>query len=269
MPQEWTEGVQVSDRRRGSDRVAQQIQDAVATGALIVGERLPNERELSRLFGVSRATIREAVRRLETEGMVKVRRGVSGGTFVSQPDPGRLGLALLALIRFGEATARDFTEFRAGFDPETAWWAAERADAADRQRLSALAEDVMARARVEDLSWPEFAEGDIRFHEALADASKNPIRVAVMLAVHEAFRQSSATIVRHDSSAWRIDQAQQLAAVAAAVAAADADEARRCMAVHVQVNAAAVQAIVESDGPGGPADGNAAKKRDKGVGQHG
>ncbi len=269
MPQEWTLGVQVSDRRRGSDRVAQQIQDAVAAGALTVGERLPNERELSRLFGVSRATIREAVRRLETEGMVQVRRGVTGGTFVSQPDPGRLGLALLALIRFGEATAHDFTEFRAGFEPETAWWAAQRADAADRLQLRALADDVMARAHIEDLPWPEFAAGDIRFHQAVADASKNPIRVAVMLAVHEAFRQSSATIVGHDSSAWRIDQARQLAAVAAAVAAADAGEARRCMALHVQVNAAAAQAALESDTASAPRGGDAAKNWNKGDGQHG
>ncbi len=248
MPQEWADGVQTSDRRRGSDRVAQQIQDAVATGALTVGERLPNERELARLFGVSRATIREAVRRLEAEGMVQVRRGVTGGTFVSQPDPGRLGLALLALIRFGEATAQDFTEFRAGFEPETAWWAAKRASAKERARLSALAAELGGRAAIPGLSWPEFAAGDIQFHEALAAASQNPIRVAVMLAVHEAFRQSSASIVHQDSSDWRMGQAQQLLAVATAVAAGDADEARRAMASHVEVNAAAVQAMMRTTG---------------------
>lgn len=238
--------MQASDRRRGSDRVAQQIQDAVATGALAVGERLPNERELARLFGVSRATIREAVRRLETEGMVQVRRGVTGGTFVSQPDPGRLGLALLALIRFGEATAQDFTEFRAGFEPETAWWAAMRGSVQDREVLSGLAADLLVRAKVPGLAWPEFAAGDIQFHEALAAASHNPIRVAVMLAVHEAFRQSSATIVRHDSAEWRQRQGEQLGAVAAAVGAGDAEEARRAMARHVEINAAAVQAIIST-----------------------
>jgi DNA-binding FadR family transcriptional regulator len=92
VAQEWTQWVKAADRRRGSDRVAEQIQNAVSAGTLAVGDRLPNERELGRLFGVSRATIREAVRQLETEGMVEVRRGVTGGTFVSQPNPGRLGL---------------------------------------------------------------------------------------------------------------------------------------------------------------------------------
>lgn len=105
----------------------------------------------------------------------------------------------------------------------------------------------MAGAREGSLPWAEFAQGDIRFHEALADATKNPIRVAVMLAGHEVFRQSSATMVRHDSRTWRLEQARQLATVAAAVAAADADEARRCRAAHVEVNAATVQAIVASE----------------------
>lgn len=242
MAQEWTQWVKAADRRRGSDRVAEQIQNAVSAGTLAVGDRLPNERELGRLFGVSRATIREAVRQLETEGMVEVRRGVTGGTFVSQPNPGRLGLALLALIRFGQATAQDFTEFRSGFEPETAWWAAQRATPADREHLLAAAQEVAERARTADLPWPEFADGDIRFHEALAEASKNPIRVAVMLAVHEAFRQSSETVMQHDSPAWRTSQAEQLEAVAAAVAAGDGEAARRSMAAHVHVNAEVVQA---------------------------
>jgi len=242
VAQEWTQSVKAEDRRRGSDRVAEQIQNAVSAGTLAVGDRLPNERELGRLFGVSRATIREAVRQLETEGMVEVRRGVTGGTFVSQPQPGRLGLALLALIRFGQATAQDFTEFRSGFEPETAWWAAKRASAADREHLLAVAQEVQDRADRADLPWPEFADGDIRFHQALADASKNPIRVAVMLAVHEAFRKSSETVMQHDSPAWRQSQAEQLHAVAAAVAAGDAEAARRSMAAHVHVNAEVVQA---------------------------
>jgi GntR family transcriptional repressor for pyruvate dehydrogenase complex len=245
---DWTQWVKPQDRRRGSDRVAQQIQDAVRSGALAVGDRLPNERELGRVFGVSRATIREAVRRLETEGMVEVRRGVTGGTFVVKPNADRLGLALLALIRFGEASAQHFTEFRTEFEPETAWWAAKQADAAARDLLLDLAADVAARADVAEMSWPEFAEGDIRFHEAVAEASKNPIRVAVMLAVHGAFRQSSDAVMRQDSARWRQAQARQLEAVAQAIAAGEADRAREAMRHHVRVNAAAVRAILAGEG---------------------
>lgn len=244
---DWTQGVKIEDRRRGSDRVAQQIQDAVNSGALTVGDRLPNERDLGKLFGVSRTTIREAVRRLETEGLVEVRRGVTGGTFVAQPNPDRLGLALLALIRFGEASAQHFTEFRTEFEPETAWLAAKQADAAAGRLLLDLAADVAARADVAEMPWPEFAEGDIRFHEAVAEASGNPIRVAVMLAVHGAFRQASDAVMRHDSARWRQAQARQLEAVAKAIAAGEADRARDAMRHHVQVNAAAVRAILSGE----------------------
>jgi len=69
------------------DQVADQLRDLILGGGLIPGERLPNEPELATAFGVSRGTVREALRLLSSVGLIQTTRGVSGGTFVSEADP--------------------------------------------------------------------------------------------------------------------------------------------------------------------------------------
>ena len=192
---------------------------------------------------MSRPTVREAIRRLEAEGVLEVRRGVAGGTFVSRPDAARVGRQLTALIRLSEATADDFAEFRASLEPENAWWAATRATPSERARLVEMARGIGTRS---DHTWESFAAADIQFHQAVAEASHNPLRVAVMLAVQEAFLESSATVGASDSPEWRAAQAEQLAAVAAAIRARRPDGARQAMAKHVDANRRAVEAARES-----------------------
>jgi GntR family transcriptional repressor for pyruvate dehydrogenase complex len=208
----------------------------VLLGQLQVGERLPNERDLGRLFGVSRSTLREAIRILEAEGIVEVRRGTTGGTFVARPKPSRVGFLLAALIRFHEATPSDFAEFRLTFEAETAYLAAKRATPEDVARLLAIAEK--ARRVAEDLEqpWENFIDLDISFHEELAAASKNPIRVAIMLGVHEAFRQSSLSLGTRGTREWRISQAEGLMAIARAIKAKKPRIAKKLMREHVLQN---------------------------------
>jgi GntR family transcriptional regulator, transcriptional repressor for pyruvate dehydrogenase complex len=196
--------------------IAMRIQQAILVGDLKVGERLPNERDLGGLFGVSRATLREALRLLGAEGLIEVRRGVTGGAFVCVPRSDRVGSALSALIRFHQATPEHFAEFRLTFEPETARLAAERATAEHVARLMGTVARIGAAARP-DLPWEEFMDLDIAFHEQVAEASLNPIRVAVMLGLHGAFRQSSLTVGSHDTPAWRTEQCGQLLEVAEAI----------------------------------------------------
>jgi GntR family transcriptional repressor for pyruvate dehydrogenase complex len=221
-------------RGRGSE-VALAIQRAIHEGRLKVGERLPNERQLGQEFGVSRSTLREAIRMLEAEGVVEVRRGVTGGTFVVEPGADQVGFRLAALIRFGQAGPQDFAEFRLAFEPETARLAAIRITAEQSAELLALTEEIGNTVH-HDMTWGEFTELDIRFHELVAVASQNPIRVAVMLGVHEAFRQTSLSISRFDNAAWRQAQHQQLSALATAIVRHRSTIARRLMKEHLESN---------------------------------
>ena len=239
----WPDIFAATRAGRGSDAIAAQIQQAIFSGRLHVGDRLPSERELGLLLAVSRSTLREALRMLEAAGVVDIRRGARGGAFVAAPTPDQAGLALAALIRFRAASARDFIEFRESFEPTTAAWAARRADAGERAELLALAEAVAQTARGGE-SWAQFIDGDLAFHRYLATASHNDIRTAVMLAMQEVFHQSSRAIVGFDTPVWRQQQADELLAVARAVAARRPGLAERLMRRHVHENVAAVREIL-------------------------
>jgi len=140
-------------RTRSSDDVVTQIKDAIIGRKLRTGDRLPSERELCRVFGVSRSTLREGLRTLEVLGVIEIRPGAGGGIFTSEPQGDHLGAALGALLRFRGATVHELAEFRVSFESETARWAAQRAEAEDVERLKSIAERFTELAREEGLPW--------------------------------------------------------------------------------------------------------------------
>lgn len=93
-----TEGVSAQEARLGEQvdlpvsrvlpayqQVANQLRELIMKGTLVVGERLPAEGEMALKFGVSRSTVREALRGLSSQSLVQTKRGVNGGTFVAEP----------------------------------------------------------------------------------------------------------------------------------------------------------------------------------------
>jgi DNA-binding FadR family transcriptional regulator len=222
-------------RRSSSfDEVLRQIEGAILSRRYESGERLPNERDLSQALGVSRSTVREALRVLEVMGFVEVRLGASGGSFVAQPDGQMVGKALEALIRFRGATARELVEFRTSFEGETAHWAAQRADASDQARLDELAAEVRALVAQERSTWAQIAALDVQFHEAVAAASKNQVRLAIMLGIYRALERVIVAIAPLVDAELRQAVADQLTAMAGAIAAGDAERARSVMRHHVE-----------------------------------
>ena len=93
---------------------------------------------------MSRPTVREALRSLEAMGVVEVRPGKSGGAFAVAPPSSLVGNAVATLLNLQGASLRDLAEFRATFEPENAWWAAQRADDDDIAQLTALVEEAKA-----------------------------------------------------------------------------------------------------------------------------
>ncbi len=218
---------------RGSNAVALQIQQAILTGAIHIGERLPKERDLGQFFGVSRATLREALRILEASGLIEVRRGAAGGIFVCSPPVDHTGAALSALIQFGKATPQHFTEFRLSFEMESAELAARRATPEAIARLMEAAARLVEVANRPGVPWETYMDLDIGFHRHLAAASGNPIREAVMLALNGAFRQSVLIVGGHDTLEWRSRQASELLGVAQAVRQKKPQVARRLIERHI------------------------------------
>ncbi|MBB2748805.1 UNVERIFIED_ORG: GntR family transcriptional repressor for pyruvate dehydrogenase complex [Microbispora rosea subsp. rosea] len=178
-------------RPRAFEEVLARIEERIAADGLTVGDRLPGERQLAEQLGVGRSSVREALRVLETLGVVASQAGRgpdAGAVLTSRP-----GNALTDLLRLhlGLATLsmREVIDTRLMIEQ----WAAARAAAASRAAASAhtatarMAEAIAAMDAAGDPA--EFVEHDIAFHLALAEAAGNRLIVAVMRALRDALRR--------------------------------------------------------------------------------
>jgi DNA-binding FadR family transcriptional regulator len=225
-------GFSPARRRRSFEDVVDQIRAVMLDGRLEPGARLPNERELCAQFGVGRSTLREALRTLEAQGVIEVRLGVTGGIFAARPDASAAGSALAAMLQFGGATATEFAEFRATFEAENAAWAARRRTADDVETLTAIAAaaaDLAARGR----SWHDVVSVDVRFHEQVARATGNGIRVAILTALDGALRRVVDSIAPIATPAILEREARELHGIAEAIASRREAAAAERMHAHV------------------------------------
>jgi GntR family transcriptional repressor for pyruvate dehydrogenase complex len=220
-------------RVRSFEDIVTQIREAIIDGRLTTGERLPGERDLCRIFGVSRSTLRESLRMLEAVGVIEIRPGAHGGVMVTGPGEDQVGSALGALIRFRGATAAELAEFRTGFEGENAHLAAQRADDEDIAQLDGLVERFAAAVAVPETPWRTLAELDLAFHEAMARASKNQVRLAIMLGISQAFYAASSALSPLASPKVRKTIARELELIAQAVRQRNANLARSRMRRHV------------------------------------
>lgn len=101
---------------RASQAIVEQIRGLMREGKLRPGDRLPSERDLCQQFGVSRVTVREALRILETGGLVAIRVGARGGAFVTSPTSRQVGTGLADLVSLSTITAAEVTEARLVFE---------------------------------------------------------------------------------------------------------------------------------------------------------
>jgi GntR family transcriptional repressor for pyruvate dehydrogenase complex len=216
------------------DDVFLQIRQAILTGEVHEGERLPNERELAERFEVGRPTVREALRSLEALGIVEIRAGRSGGAYAARPSEATLGSAISTLVSLRGASAQELAEFRVGFEADTAWWAARRADDGDITALEQLVAETERRLEEVTDDWTPVTDVDARWHEALARATRNRLRIGISLGLHEPrLRQVPGLGEAHARYARTIPTA--LAEITLAVKAQAADEARSAMVDHIEL----------------------------------
>jgi GntR family transcriptional regulator, transcriptional repressor for pyruvate dehydrogenase complex len=216
------------DRRKVYEQIAEQLLGQIGSRALKPGDALPSERELTETFGVGRSSIREALRMLESQGVIA---SVNGGTFVVADAATPLGSSLRLVITLDEeAGIHHLFELRRILESEAAALAAERREPAHLEQMdAALAEMESALAEVGDGS--RFIDADLRFHLAVAEATGNRLVFHSMNAVRDVIRRALMTIVR-------IPQSPQSAvvehgAIRAAIAAHDAERARTEMRNHL------------------------------------
>lgn len=162
--------------KTASSEVSAQIKEMIRQGQLQPGDRLPPERELAEILGVSRTTLREALRSLSAIGMISIRQGE--GSFVEHfklegiLEP----LSVLFHLEGDESGIRSFSEVRVILEVETAALAAKRADAEDIRIIDECVASMVEEVRNGGVG--DIADAD--FHLALAKASKNPLILRLM-----------------------------------------------------------------------------------------
>jgi len=214
------------------DQIATAIGESIVSGALAVDERLPNEAELAAQFGVSRPTVREALKRLAAKHLIRSRRGVSGGNFVTLPSSRQvrsdLSTTATLLVSHGVFSLGEVAESRRLLETACARLAAERRDA---DHLAAL-RDALARQTRPDLSDEEFCEADVAFHRVIVRAAGNPVLDYVMVFALEALHPSTNLVINRFRERCDVLTLQQ--DLLDAIVAADPDAAEA--AIHAQMD---------------------------------
>ena len=162
--------------------VVEQIQDAIVSGKLEPGTKLPAERELKDMFNTSRGTLREALRVLEQKGLIEIKLGVSGGAIVKRIDAEPIMESLALLVRSGEISLEHLAEFRIKIEGSLMELAVARATPDDIDRLQALYDEAASLAEKGDIV--NFLKTDQKMHAYFGTMSRNPVFQFVQQSIH-------------------------------------------------------------------------------------
>jgi GntR family transcriptional repressor for pyruvate dehydrogenase complex len=171
-------------RSRLWEDIVTQILQLMSDGNLTAGRRLPSERELASQLGVSRPSVREAMRQLELMGVIESRQG--SGAFVKEVSDADLVQPLALLLRGRKHLLRDILETRKVIEPHLARLAAEKASSTDIEALDELVRQQQAKVRAGRMA----IEEDTSFHHRLARASGNRVLLLLVESCMDLLRES-------------------------------------------------------------------------------
>jgi GntR family transcriptional regulator, transcriptional repressor for pyruvate dehydrogenase complex len=215
-----------------TDSAIGRIRELVASGEWLPGMRLPRESDLAKQFGLSRNSLREAVRALSVARVLEVRQG--DGTYVSSLDPGELlepTLAATDLLR--GSTVLELFEVRRMLEPEAAALAAIRADA---DVISALKHELDRMIDAGDQA-DELLEADTAFHDVIASAPCNGVLRALLRSLSTSTVRARLWHGLSDRNALDVARDEH-ARIYEAIAARDPDLARATTLMHIAHNEA-------------------------------
>jgi GntR family transcriptional regulator, transcriptional repressor for pyruvate dehydrogenase complex len=161
---------------RVSEEVFKQLYGMIRSGAFKPGDQLPSERELSEQFEVSRASVREALRALETMGMVRSSVGVGGGNFVKEITLETIIGPFADFLNSTEKSLLEMMEFRLVLETEIARLAAERRSEEDLIAIERSLTEMQKEIQTGGIG----LSGDNLFHDAVAQATHNQVFVHML-----------------------------------------------------------------------------------------
>ena len=216
--------------KRPREQVEEKIKEAIISGVLVQGAKLPTETQLAQQFKVSRTTVREALRSLAATGLIRKVPGVAGGSFVESVDHRSLGTAfggsLANVLQLGSINWSELSNVRRLLEIPAARLAAGNRTDDDLAALRELLGEER-RTTVED---PNVSDLDISFHSAVGESTKNRLLASLVAAVHHATRPVTELELSPEIGRATVMQHR---AVVDAIEAGDPDAAEAAMREHL------------------------------------
>lgn len=213
------------------DQVRLQILDAIMSGRLRAGDRLPSELKAAQGFNVSRAAVREALASLAQIGLITTTPGRGGGSFVTEVDhtpvERNLTEAMQLLLRFNGISAREIADARRALEGTCAHLAADRRDDEHLVEMST----VLDAATDDDLTDDSWLDLDIRFHRVVVRAANNRVLLAPLAALHRVAQPNLNHAIQPLLERARVNA--QHRAIYDAIRASDPVSARAAVDAHV------------------------------------
>jgi GntR family transcriptional repressor for pyruvate dehydrogenase complex len=224
---------------KASDVLADDLRERILLGEFPEGTALPTERDLVAQTQMSRATVREALRILEVQGLIRIKTGRAGGAFVQKPDDESVADSVALVIRGRRIRLGALLETREAIEPACARLAAKYRTDSDLERLDKANEAISVNGTLAD-----FLQANVNWHVAVAIASHNELLTGFMLALSRAIYSSTDTKGFIDSDVRRTTIRAHWG-ITEAIRAQDPDAALRRMNKHVHAYAEAVQEVEE------------------------
>ena len=172
-------------KNRLSSQVREILKKSILENEVGLGEKLPPENQIAKMLNVSSVTVREALKELETEGLIEKRRGIYGGSFVAQPGPEKMIQLIANYYRSGGITPEELVELRQLLEPPLIALAVERRTEED---LKALEQNI--REMEQCLERGEVNKRiAIEFHYLIAQSCHNRLISAIMGALVDVFEE--------------------------------------------------------------------------------
>jgi len=207
------------------EEILPRLEALVRERGAVQGARLPPERDLARALGVSRTSLREAIRILTVKGVLEPRPG--RGTVIKESSTEKLAGALVAVLSAEGQSVLDIMEFRKVLEPAIAARAAARVTPGEVREM----ETILARTARKVQRGEPAADEDTQFHHALAAATKNPVFVRVAARCMDLIQATRGRVLQ--SRARNQASLEAHRRILAAVRHGDAEAAAKAMAAHL------------------------------------
>jgi GntR family transcriptional repressor for pyruvate dehydrogenase complex len=227
-----------------SQQLINVIRQAIVTGEIEEGEKLPNEQDLMHSFSVSRQTMREALCALETMGLIKVRPGLGGGAFVTGVDIAVARDGLTNFLVGKEFTIRHITDVRLALEPSAAMTAATSMSEEEKGSLRVILDQCRdAIASGEDPA--SLRRMEISFHEMIVRATRNPIWMLLHNFAEHVLWDVKTQL--KTQSAFSVQVLQKHYAILDAIERGDPEEAREFMCQDIRQVETALEGIAKEN----------------------